>query len=105
MATNYWLTFRFADVTVGYDSGDDRRNALYQVIDNLSRSWWIEPTSFLLFHSELGIDEIAGRCKAVISVKHDLVLLREISVQSARVIGSPDYLDTLEAFMPYLRKA
>lgn len=96
----YWLTFRIAD------EGDDnkRRSDLYDAIEAISASWWLEPTSFVLFDSNFDIDQIAQHVAVAIDAEIDLILLRSLNSQNARVIGS--WSDTtLAELMPYVRNA
>ena len=99
---DYWLTFRIEAVTVGGVTSAQRREALYAAISGVSSAWWIEPTSFIFFDSTQSMSTIAAKCKAAISPKHDLVVIRKLNVQDARVIGKVENLELLKAFMPYL---
>lgn len=100
----YWLTFRIEAVKVGGVTSDERRQALYDTINRTAITWWLEPTSFVMFSSTDSINDIADACKKAISPAYDLVLLRELHTKSARAIGKFEYLDTLKAFMPYVTK-
>ena len=100
--TDYWLTFRIGNVTVGGVTSNQRRDALYDTINDLSSSWWVEPTSFILFDSHEGIEAIAAKCRSAISASNDMVLIRKLNKQDAQVIGKIDNPDMLRAFMPYL---
>lgn len=100
--TDYWLTFRIDSETINGATSGQRRKALYDEIARISGTWWIEPTSFVLFDSEMEIGPIASMLKAKIAPSHDLVLIRELNARRARLIGHADEPETLKAFMPYL---
>lgn len=103
MAT-YWLTFRIEERSANYRSDDARRDALYDVIRNLAHTkWWVEPTSFILFESELRIDDIASSVREVVAPEYDIVLIRDAENKAARVIGPVD--PDLFLLMPYAQEA
>ena len=104
MAT-FWVTFRIADEYVDGHDDDDRRLMLYEAIRQASNGkWWKEPTSFVLFSSDLSIDAIAEQIRDAISPIHDIVLIREDGVKSARVVGLVEDEDLFE-FMDYAQYA
>jgi hypothetical protein len=79
----YWMTFRIeAD-----DRYDERYNALIEAIRKIVTKWWVEPTSFLLFESELSIDGVAQIAKSEIDVTCDLCLIGMPQIKAARVVG------------------
>ena len=103
MAT-YWMTFRIAERHVDGRDADDRRELLYETIRQLTnQKWWKEPTSFVLFRSDYGIDQIVGAIKPVISEVHDLVLMRDLDAKTARVVGAVDDTDLFD-LMPYVQQ-
>lgn len=102
--TDYWLTFRIENTNAGGLTPGQRRDALYSAIGDLCSSWWIDPTSFILFDSTKEIGAIAAKCKSVISPSHDLVLIRKLNAQLAIAIGKTEEEEMLRAFMPYLTR-
>jgi hypothetical protein len=101
--STYWLTFRIATETAGGKSYEARWDALYEAVRKLSNSWWVEPTSFVLFESAHGIDTVAAHCQRAVAPAVDLVLVRELDTKSARVIGKVSD-QNLFKLMPYLQK-
>lgn len=81
----YWVTFRIEEIN------DDaaRRKALTEAISDCANgSWWKDPTSFVLFQSDLAIGVIAAHLKSVIDEDTDIVVVGMPNVKSARVIGN-----------------
>lgn len=102
MAT-IWLTFRVAQGTIGGRSDDERREAIYQAVREVAaRTWWIEPTSFILFDSEVAVEAIAQHVREAVAEDDDIVLIRNAEHKTARVIGpaEPD----LWKLMPYVER-
>jgi hypothetical protein len=100
MAT-YWVTFRLKDDA----TYSDRYDKLSKVIDQLCDGWWVEPTSFFLFECDDTIDTIAGKVKAAINTRTDVVLISMPHVKAARIVGTPDYGDTLRSLLPFAKAA
>jgi hypothetical protein len=99
MAT-YWLTFRIHD-----NAGSEaRRDALYDTISKLTPEWWIEPTSFIVFESDSGIDTIAARAKSAIDPRVDLVLIGMPDFKSALLVGKSGYFETLLQLVPFVKR-
>ncbi|MBZ0163410.1 MAG: hypothetical protein K8H74_11935 [Notoacmeibacter sp.] len=101
---DYWLTFRIEQKTVDGISAGKRRDDLYAAIQWHAETWWLEPTSFVLFDSSSEIGEIASSCKEAIAPSVDQVLIRKLNSKAARIIGKVEDMDMLRAFMPYLSK-
>lgn len=81
----YWVSFRVEEV----GNHTARRKALEEAIsDCADGSWWKDPTSFVLFQSDLAINIIAGHLKAAINEDTDIVVIGMPNVKSARVIGN-----------------
>ena len=97
-----WLTFRIEEIVVDGESSGQRRKALYEYIENCSTNWWLEPTSFIVFDTDVGIDQLVAGCKNVISDDHDLVLIRAMDTKSARACGVINDGDIFE-MMDYLK--
>lgn len=52
----YWLSFRVKEDT----TGQDRRGALYEYIEEISGEYWDSTTSFLIFDSDRTILQICA---------------------------------------------
>lgn len=96
----YWLTFRIEQDST-YST---RYEKLIDAIRGIASKWWIEPTSFLLFESSLGIDQVASTVKSAINPRTDLALVGMPDYKSARIIGASTD-DDLFDLMPFTKKA
>lgn len=98
MAT-YWMTFRIAD-----DAGYTKRyEQLVEAIRQITNSsWWVEPTSFLLFASDKDIDGVAAIAKASFNPRTDMALIGMPDFKSARLVGSSTDQDIF-ALMPFTK--
>jgi len=65
---------------------------------------WKETTSFLIIRTDNTIDTLAQWAKGAISESYDLVLIRELGRESARVVGKVEDPD-LFTLMPYCKRA
>jgi len=97
----YWLSFRI----------DDKGNYEFRydaLLENLKRCttgrYWEETTSFVVFTSNLGIDQICSSLTENLNHDWDLILVREMDKQSARIWGNNGDDDILD-LMPYLKYA
>lgn len=99
MAT-YWLSFRIADDA----TYEDRYNALVASVNTASTKWWVETTAFLVFSSEMSIDDLSARIKRTINPAKDIVLIGMPDFKSARIIGAYQDPDIFE-LMPFTKKA
>jgi hypothetical protein len=95
----YWVTFRIHDDAT-YET---RRDKLYAAINDVSTTWWLEPTSFIAFASSLTADAIAGKIKAAFNPATDLALLGMPGFKTARLIGKSDDNDIYD-LIPFLKK-
>ncbi|MCT2557533.1 hypothetical protein N0B51_00915 [Tsuneonella sp. YG55] len=86
MADLYWLTFRLEK----NGSWQRRYDALKSTISDCTTGgkWWVEPTSFILFRSEVAIGDIAALISDAIDTNTDVALLAMTDYKSARVIGT-----------------
>ena len=99
--TTYWLSFRIGDKG-NYES---RYEALLANLNRCKRGkYWEETTSFVVFTSNLDIDQISSTLSEGLKPDWDLILVREMDKQSARVWGNNDDDDIFE-LMPYLKYA
>ncbi|MBZ3693255.1 hypothetical protein [Phyllobacterium calauticae] len=104
MAT-YWLSFTLDDRTIGGRDYSTRWNALYSAIHQISgANYWEKTTSFILFSADKTIEQVVSTAKNAVSPTYDLVLIRSLDTQSARIFG-PNADDDIFALMPYLQKA
>jgi hypothetical protein len=101
MAETYWLTFRLADDAT-YSTRLDKLTKAVQ--DVTAGTWWVEPTSFLLFQSASDIDAVAAIVKAAINPAKDIVLIGMPDYKSARIIGASTDPDLFK-LMPFTKKA
>jgi hypothetical protein len=100
MADMYWVTFKIAE------DGDNvlRCETLMETLRNLSEgSLWTEPTSFALFESDYGLDEIAEKIASSFDPEIDLALVATPNFKAARAVGSIKDND-LFRFMPFTKK-
>lgn len=99
MAKLYWVTFRLKDNR----TRDDRYDALMAAMRDCAGSkWWVEPTSFAVFQSDLGIDDLAAHLGAAIDEGVDVLLIGMPEVKSARVIGLVEDRDLFKIW-PWVR--
>ena len=102
--SNYNVTCRIANKTIGGKTYDERRKTL---IDNMRKEqlgYWEEPTSFFLVESNLNTDDFVARSCKGLSAKDDLVLVFDSSDMSASYFGPVTEVDVLESFFPKLKK-
>lgn len=102
--TKFWGTFRIEERTIGTRTAAQRRADLYKVIGDRSTSWWLEPTSFMLFESTFTIDQLMAAAYAAIAPTADLFVVRHLGVAEARAIGRIENEKLLVQFMPYIKR-
>jgi len=97
----YWLSFRLAEDS----TYSERYTALNQAIDAMCSQWWFDTSSFFVFESDLGIDQVAVNAKAAVnpSKGKDIVLIGMSEFKSTRLIGVPDY-EAIFGLMPFTKK-
>lgn len=66
--------------------------------------WWTDPTSFVLFESDLSIDGLAPHLKAAIDLDRDIAIVGMPHVKSARVTGNVYDHDLFE-LLPFVTVA
>lgn len=98
----YWLTFRLADNASWQQRYDALKIAVSGSMDGTV--WWDEPTSFLLFRSNLAIDDLATVIAEAIDLRTDVALLGMPDYKSARVVGSLDDPDIFKLW-PWVKQA
>lgn len=97
----YWVTFRIQQ------TGDHaaRYQELIDVLNEVSGdTWWIEPTSFVMFRSGDTIDTISAWLKASINPSKDIILVGMADFKSARAIGNLEHFATLQGLMPFVKR-
>ena len=104
MASNYCVTFRIANRTVGGKSYDERRQMLLNNIYEDGSGYWEETTSFLLVESALNTPDFAARACQGLSADYDMVLVFDPSDMSASYFGAVQHVDVLRTFFPRLQK-
>jgi hypothetical protein len=101
--STYWVTFRIEDKIVNGKDYDDRYDPLIAKLRGMGRYWDI-PTSYVAFETDRDIDPLVRYFTQSLSADHDVFLICEIGVKSARIWGAnPD--DDIFTLMPYLKKA
>lgn len=97
MAT-YWLTFRIhADRTY-----QERYDDFIGLVNEWGTGFWDEPTSFIAMESAQSIDDIGRALKTALNEHTDIMVIREIGVDSTRYVGEPS--DGFEHFFPKAKK-
>lgn len=84
--TMYWLTFRLEK---NHDYANRYDKLTKEIEKHYTSQFWDEPTSFYIFDSALGIDQIAANLKKVINTRVDIVMIRKLDNKEARIIGTP----------------
>jgi hypothetical protein len=80
----FWVTFRIGET----GNALARRTALEDAISDCAKGrWWREPTSFILFRSDLGIDRVSTRLKRALDLNKDLAVIGMPDIRNAHVIG------------------
>lgn len=97
MAT-YWLSFRIKDDA----TYSERYNALVETVRVNSSKWWLETSSFFVFNSSDGIDDLATAVKYAIDEAIDIVLIGMPDFKSARLIGANKDQDIF-ALIPFVK--
>ena len=101
MAKLYWVTFRLKEDT----SRDERYDGLMAAIrESCAGKWWVEPTSFVVFRSELSIAALTARLSIEINEKRDLLVIGMPDFKSARVVGRVEDPD-LFSLWPWIEPA
>lgn len=102
---DYWMSFRIADERSSDGrTYNERYTTLVASYNSASTMVWDETTSFALLRSQWDIDQLSARLKKAIDPSRDMVLIRTLGQQTARLAGV--YHDgDLNKFLPYLKKA
>jgi hypothetical protein len=85
----YWMSFRIESNST-YST---RYTAVTEAIGKISTTWWIEPTSFIIFSSAKTINEIADIVKRSFNPKTDLAIIGMMENTATRLVGANDDKD------------
>lgn len=99
MSKTYWISFRLHDD----NTYDKRYSDLVETIRKVSSTWWVEPSSFIVFGSEYDISTIAGSVKTAINPDTDMTLIGMPDYKSARLIGVNEDEDIVK-LIPFVKK-
>lgn len=102
---SYWATFRFHDEVINGRTYAKRYDDFIEELDAMTTKWWVEPTSFIAFESGYGIDDLASRLKLKLAPSKDLLLLRAMNNQEARIVGNYSSTTIFDLMGDYLKKA
>lgn len=102
--TKYWLSFTLDTRTVGNRDYNARWKALYTDIQAISSptSYWTDTSSFIVFDTSSTFDTVVQTAKNAVSPTYDLVLIRQLDSQGARIFG-PVTNPEIFNLMPYLK--
>ena len=95
----FWLSYRLEDDS----SYSQRYDKLIETVDALSTKWWLEPSSFIVFASAVGIDTVAAKVKAAINPRTDIAVIGMPDFKSARLIGVSHDEDIFD-LIPFIKK-
>lgn len=103
MGSQYCVTFRIKNATVGGKTYEDRRNS---IVDNANegKGFWDEPTSFMLIESDLRTAEFAKNVVKGLSREHDMAFIFDPADMSAYYFGPIGHEDVLQSFFPKAKK-
>lgn len=104
MASNYYVTFRIADKTVGGKTYAERRKALIDNVYSQEFGYWEETTSFIIVGSSLDTNAFAAKACKGLSQADDLVVVFDPVDMSAAYFGALQHPDVLRSFLPKLKK-
>jgi hypothetical protein len=104
MMSNYNVTCRLSNKTIGGKTYAERRQALIDNMRTDGSGYWEEPTSFFLVESNLNTDAFATKACKGLSAKDDLVFVFDSSDMSACYFGPVTEVEVLESFFPKAKK-
>lgn len=102
--SNYCVTFRIADKTVGGKKYDERRQTLVDNARKDNEGYWEETTSFLLVGSSLDTPSFTRKVCKGLSAADDLVVVFDPDDMSANYFGPLEHVEVLKSFFPRLQK-
>ena len=102
--SNYCITFRLANKTVGGKTYQNRYDLLVSNAITQGKGFWDEPTSFFFVESALDTNAYAAKVCKGLSAADDLVIVFDPSDMSACYFGVVEHLEVL-VFLPLLKKA
>lgn len=102
--SNYCVTFRIANRTIGGKTYDERRQQLIDNIYDKSGGYWEETTSFFFAGSQLDTPTFAAKACKGLSPENDLVVVFDPEDMSACYFGPVEHRDALLSFLPKAKK-
>jgi len=102
--SNYFVSFRIADKSVGGKSYQDRYEALVANVHSSGMGYWEETTSFFIVESNLNTTDIATKGAKALSASDDMLLVFDPEDMSACYFGAFKHADVLRSFFPKLKK-
>ncbi|HMJ43687.1 MAG TPA: hypothetical protein VK522_15555 [Pseudolabrys sp.] len=102
--SNYCVTFRIADKTIGGKTYAERRQQLVDNVHTDGLGYWEETTSFFVVESSLSTDRIAADASKGLSAADDMVFVFDPADMSAYYFGPLKHTDILRSFFPELKK-
>ena len=103
--SDYSVTFRISDKTVGGKSYEERRKSLIESAYSKDSGYWEETTSFILVGSALSTDAFTAKICKGLSAAEDMVLVFDPVDMSASYFGALRHVDVLRSFFPKLKKS
>lgn len=99
---DYWVTFRI-------ESNQTYSQRYQGLVDAMAsargqNASWGEPTSFWLVRSHLDIDAFTKALAAALNPKTDLLVVRQLAVDSSRYFGTVQHPSLLAGFLPLIKK-
>lgn len=102
----YWVSFTIADEKVDGEDYNARWEALYDAVYGMNKGvCWEETTAFILFQTDIKIDDVMRKLKAAVSPEHDIVLVRYLDHANARFFGPVVDVEALKKLIPYIERA
>jgi hypothetical protein len=86
--SSYFFSFRLSEKTTPRGTYDERYNALYETIRQMSNGWWLKPTSFGVFYSNQSADGVLAQIATAIDEAVDLFVLGKIDYLGIWVLGN-----------------
>jgi len=102
--SNYCVTFRIADKTVGGRSYAERYKALIDAMRAEGMGYWEETTSFFMVESSHNTTAITTHGAKSLSASDDLLVVFDPTDMSASYFGALKHVDVLRSFFPKLKK-
>lgn len=98
--SNYVVTFRLADKTVGGKTWNERYERLEKNLRAVDQGFWKETTSFYLVESDEDTYTFGRRIVKGLSAAEDMLFAFDPADMSACYFGDVKYADVLLSFFP-----